>query len=268
MIGSGLNRLRRIETPAGWQVERVWHPGALAELGVDMHSEVAAQRLAARHGLAPPVLDFDPAAGVMRMPWVEGIPLEPDWPRRASRRAAMRDILGRLRAVPATDLTPLDLPERVLLLHGRLAARDAPRASAHASAVEEALAAWRAASARAPSTVGTAAPCLVHGDLTPGNILMRGDGSLLLLDWEYAHAGGRWDDLAALCAAAGGEPFADWVSAVPAAERVRFEAMRGLRRTLDALWCALAATLDDAPPADAPSVDGPRTGIRPPPEAH
>ena len=255
MIGSGLHRLRRIATPAGWQVERVWHPGALAELGVDMRDEVAAQRLAAQHGLAPPVLGFDPDAGVMRMPWVDGIPLEHDWPRRASRRAAMRDILERLRAVPATGLTPLDLPERVLLLHGRLAARDAVRASSHASAVEAALAAWRAAAA--PSGAALAAPCLVHGDLTPGNVLMREDGSLVLLDWEYAHAGGPWDDLAALCAAAGDEPFADWVSAVPAADRARFEAMRGLRRSLDALWYDLAATLD-----------GPRTGIRPPPEAH
>lgn len=257
MIGSGLHRLRRIATPAGWQVERAWHPGALAELGVDMRAEVAAQRLAAQHGLAPPVLGFDPAAGVMRMPWVEGVALEQDWPRRASRRAAMRDTLERLRAVPATGLTPLDLPARVLLLHGRLAARDAVRASAHASAVEAALAAWRAASPVTLSAAGSAAPCLVHGDLTSGNILMREDGSLVLLDWEYAHAGGPWDDLAALCAVAGSEPFADWVSAVPAAERARFEAMRGLRRSLDALWYDLAATLD-----------GPRTGIRQPPEAH
>jgi len=65
MIGSGLNRLRRIATPAGWQVERVWHPGALAELGADMHMEVAAQRLAAQHGLAPPVLEFDPEGNLV-----------------------------------------------------------------------------------------------------------------------------------------------------------------------------------------------------------
>lgn len=264
MIGSGLHRLRRIGTPAGWQVERAWHPLALAEFGVDMHAEVAAQRLAAQHGLAPPVLDFDPAAGVMRMPWVEGVALEPDWPRRASRRAAVRDVLERLRAVPAAALPPLDLAERVSLLHGRLAARDAQQASVHAPAVGAALAAWRAASADAPLVAGgSPVPCLVHGDLTPGNVLVREDGSLLLLDWEYAHAGGRWDDLAALCAAAEGEPFAAWVSDVPAAERDRFEAMRGLRRSLDALWYALAATLDGAP-----SARGPRTGIRPLPEAH
>lgn len=276
MIGSGLNRLRRIATHTGWQVERAWHPGALAELGADMHMEVAAQRLAARHGLAPPVLEFDPVAGVMRMPWVEGVPLEPDWPRRAQRRAAMQEMLERLRGVPASGLSPLDLPARLRLLQARLAARDAARAAPMAPAVEEALAVWGAASSscappgpQAPHPpAGRAAACLVHGDLTPGNILVRQDGSLLLIDWEYAHAGGPWDDLAALCAAADGEPFDGWTSAVPVAERARFAAMRELRRSLDALWYALAATLDDAPQAHAPSTDGPPTGIRPPPEAH
>ncbi|MFM7625692.1 MAG: phosphotransferase family protein, partial [Gammaproteobacteria bacterium] len=196
-------------------------------------------------------------------------PLEPDWPRRADRRAAMRDVLERLRAVPATVLPPLDLPARAQLLHGRLAVRDAARAAGHASAVEEALAAWHAAappsgsspaasSPAEPSADGIAAPCLVHGDLTPGNILVRGDGSLLLLDWEYAHAGGPWDDLAALCAGAQCDPFPDWAADVPAGERARFEAACGLRRSLDALWYALAATLGD----------GPRTGIRARPEAH
>jgi aminoglycoside phosphotransferase (APT) family kinase protein len=93
---------------------------------------------------------------------------------------------------------------------------------------------------------------LVHGDLTPGNILVREDGSLLLLDWEYAHAGGPWDDLAALCAAAEDDAFAGWASSVPVTEHARFAAMRGLRRTLDALWYALAATLGAAPREDAP----------------
>lgn len=258
MIGSGLNRLRRVATPEGWQVERVWHPGVLAELGVDMHEEVAAQRLAAQHGLAPPVLRFDPVAGVMRMPWIEGSSLESDWPQRVARRAAMRGLLERLRGVAAADLAPLDLPARVRSLHGRLAVRDAARAAVLAAEVDAALAAWHAVPADPSSAAVTAAPCLVHGDLTPGNIVVREDGSLLLLDWEYAHAGGHWDDLAALCATAAGDPFADWASAVPGAERARFEAMRGLRRALDALWYALAATLRG----------GLDTGIRPRREAH
>lgn len=259
MVGSGLNRLRRIATPGGWLVERSWHPVVLAEFGADMHAEVAAQRLAAAQGLAPPVLEFDPAARVMRMPWVEGAALEADWADRAGRRAAMRELLGRLRTVPASALPALDLPQRLRWLHDRLAARDPRRAAHHGPAVEAAIGAWSAATdpARSPA-VQDAAPCLVHGDLTPGNILVRGDGSLLLLDWEYARAGGPWDDLAGLCAAADGEPFADWVEAVPIAARPRFAAERRLRRCLDALWYDLRAALQA--PAQA--------GIRPRPEAH
>lgn len=259
MEGSGLNRLRRIATPEGWQVERRWHPDAIALLGADMHAEVAAQRLAAEHGLAPAVLAFDPQQGLLRMPWVEGAELEADWPSRPERRAAMQGILDRLRAVPAPGLPRLDLPERVLLLHRRLAARDAARGAVHERALVAALEAWDAsdplAATESSDTVADtdareAVPCLVHGDLTPGNVRVRPDGSLMLLDWEYAHAGGRWDDLAALCAAVDGEPFADWVAAVPPGARARFEATRRLRGLLDALWQGL------------------RTGIRPRPEAH
>ena len=254
MEGSGLNRLRRIATPDGWQVERRWHPDSLALLGADMHAEVAAQRLAAAHGLAPPVLGFDPDEGVLRMPWVEGSPLEPDWASRAARRAAMGAVLGRLRAVAAPALPRLDLAERVRLLHRRLAARDPERGAARRAELAAALDGWE--EARCPmgeavaADAGEGRACLVHGDLTPGNVRVRADGSLLLLDWEYAHAGGPWDDLAALCAAADGEPFADWAAAMPPGERARFGATRRLRRLLDALWRDL------------------RAGIRTPPEAH
>lgn len=270
MIGSGLNRLRRIATADGWQVERRWHAGVLEELGVDMHVEVAAQRLAAQHGLAPPVLEFDPQARVLRMPWVDGVPLEADWPRRAVRRAAMRELLERLRAVPAPHLPRLDLPARVRALHGRLALRDAARADGHSAALHEAIVDWRRAQEPTDATAEAAAhpagqgvaPCLVHGDLTPGNVIVCDGGALLLLDWEYAHAGGPWDELAALCPAASGD-LSDWMAIVPGAARHRFEATRRLRRLLDALWYDLAATLSAAAPAG-----GPQAGIRPRTEAH
>lgn len=249
MIGSGLNRLRRIAVSGGWEVERAWHPASLDGLGADMHAEVAAQRLAAEHGLAPPVLAFDPAARLMRMPWVDGADLEAGWPGIATRRAAMADMLARLRAVPAPALPRLDLPERALSLQRRLAARDAATGAALAAELQAALGAWRQATdAAGPSGApGAEAACLVHGDLTPGNVRVRRDGSLLLLDFEYAYAGGPWDELAALCAQLPDGALADWVSAVPAAERPLFEAQRRLRRLIDALWYALRATVPAAP---------------------
>lgn len=242
--GSGFNRLRRIATPLGWEVERQWPTGAAAELGADMHAEVAAQRLAAAHGLAPPVLAFDPSARTLRMPWVEGLPLDPAWPTSPAQRAAMAALLGRLRALPAPGLPTLDLPGRILALHRRLAARDAPRAALLADEVGAALALWDSVAAPDVGPDSPHAPrCLVHGDLTSANILLRDDGTVLLLDWEYAHAGGPWDDLAGLCAtfdAIGGAPLDDWVAAVPAVVRPRFDAARRARRLLDTLWYALA----------------------------
>lgn len=254
MIGSGLNRLRRIAADGGWQVERVWHPDALGELGADMHTEVAAHRLAAEHGLAPPVLGFDAAARVMRMPWVDGVDLEAQWPRIDLRRAAMADMLARLRAVEAPALPPIDLPQRARLLHSRLAARDGAAAAALAAELDAALGAWREAVAGAPTAARPG--CLVHGDLTAGNVRVRQDGTLLLLDWEYAHSGGPWDELAALCAQWPDGSLSDWVSAVPAADRPLFEAQRRLRRLLDALWYALRNALPAAPDWHPPPAGG------------
>lgn len=237
--GSGLHRLRRIEGPDGPVLRREWHPAAAGLLGADFRTEVAAQRLAAAQGLAPPVLDHDPDAGWVSMPWMEGQPLEPDWPQRPARCAAVSGLLARLRSVSAPGLPPLDLAARVSLLHRRLAQRDAVAAARFDAELATALPQWQRTTT-VSSTEAACAPCLVHGDLTPGNVLVRPDGSLLLLDWEYAHAGGAWDDLAAMMA---GEPRvpAAWASAVPLAERGRFDAMLRLRRLLDALWHALRA---------------------------
>ncbi len=241
--GSGLHRLRRIDGPDGPVLRREWHPAAAELLGADFATEVAAQRLAAAQGLAPPVLDHDPEAGWLSMPWMEGQPLEPDWPQRPARAAAVSALLTRLRSVSAPGLPPLDLAARVSLLHRRLAQRDAVAAAGFEAELAAALPLWqRTSSASIEDAAG--ARRLVHGDLTPGNVLVRPDGSLLLLDWEYAHAGGAWDDLAALMA---GEPRvpAAWASSVPLAGRGRFDAMLRLRRLLDALWHALRAGIPD-----------------------
>ena len=120
-------------------------------------------------------------------------------------------------------------------------------ADAFADGLAAACAAWRPWSDDAAGVDAVReAPCLVHGDPTPGNVIIRPDGTLLLLDWEYAQAGGPWDDLAALVA---GEPDAPpgWSAEVPSDARPRFDAALRLRRLLDALWHALRAGI----PVDA-----------------
>lgn len=53
-----------------------------------------------------------------------------------------------------------------------------------------------------PATAGWDEPgfALIHGDLSPGNILWRDDGSVALIDWEYARDGDPAEDLAYLIA--------------------------------------------------------------------
>ena len=137
--GSGLHRLRRVDGPDGPCLRREWHPAAGEVLGADFAAEVAAQRLAAAHGLAPPVLEHDADARWMLMPWVEGRTLEPDWPQRPRRREAMLEVLARLRAVPAPGLPRLDLAARAATLHARLAAQRAETAAAMAAGLDAAL---------------------------------------------------------------------------------------------------------------------------------
>jgi aminoglycoside phosphotransferase (APT) family kinase protein len=97
--------------------------------------------------------------------------------------------------------------------------------------------------ADASTSTHASTPVLVHGDLSPANILLRADGAPCLLDWEYAHRGHPDEDLAGLVAQLDtdspliGELARWWVE---------------LRRVLDGLWHALARII--APQDPAPSA--------------
>jgi len=245
MIVSRVNRLQRLRDGRGDLVRREWAPPAVAAaLGIDPAVEVAAQRLAAAHGLAPPVIDFDPQARCMLMPFIDGTPLEADWARLPARREAMREVLVRLRAIEAASLPGIDLTERVCALHERLARIDAAAGQRWQPQLERSLLdARRLASASTPAAGGGV---LVHGDLIPQNVIVRGDGSLCLIDWEYAHQGHGDEDLAGLAALSA---TADTVTAEVAGwslEPGNFGVRRQLRRLLDGLWLELASA---CPPA-------------------
>lgn len=245
MIASRVNRLRRLRDGRGDLVRREWAPPAVARaLGIDPVVEVAAQRLAAAHGLAPPVLEFDPQARCMLMPFIDGAPLEAEWAKLPERRAAMRDVLDRLRAIDATSLPSIDLSERVCELHERLARLDAAAGQRWQPQVERSLLEARRLASTPPRIAGDRA--LVHGDLIPQNVIVRGDGSLCLIDWEYAHRGHGDEDLAGLAALGVIADTAVGEAAGWSLEPGNFPLRRQLRRLLDGLWLELASA---CPPA-------------------
>lgn len=228
---STVNRVSELRDVRGRLVRREWAPPHVARiLGIDPDVEVDAQRLAAEQGIAPPVLQYDREGRFMIMPFVEGQRLETDWITRPARRVAMQELLARLRSIDASRLPRLDLPNRLRELHDRLASRSADHASSYGHEV-----AWCIERLEMIPDHGSV---LVHGDLTPENVIVRPDGSLCLIDWEYAHRGHGDEDLAGLALDA---PRAEEWSLAPEEFAVRIRA----RRLLDGLWRALATLLAD-----------------------
>lgn len=239
-----VNRVYRVAHPMGDLVRREHAPDEFAKsLGADPCVEVQAQRLAAAVGVAPPILHHDPIAGVVWMPFVDGAALENLWWRSAARRRVMRAALDALRGVQSSiEIPTLALEQRIVELQDRLRAVDR---SAAGRLAPDCVAARIGLTRYDWSRAGER--CLVHSDLGPHNVLVRGDGSLSLLDWEYAHVGHAFEDLAGLQIAAGADAvelrplLLEWCAALPAIDDPagRLDALVMARRTLDALWLAL-----------------------------
>lgn len=224
-----VNRVFKVQDARGRLIRREWAaPEVAAALGIDPETEVAAHRLAASVGLAPPVFDYDPVQRFMLMPIVEGQRLEADWAQRPERRVAMRALIGQLRTLDASRLPVLDIRSRLLALHERLARCAPHRAQRYQAEVDGCVDRMTA--------ISSGPGVLVHGDLTPENVIVRDDGALCLIDWEYAHCGHGDEDLAGLALEIRG--LDDW-SLAPA----EFDARVRSRRLLDGLWHELAAVL-------------------------
>ena len=224
-----VNRVFEVQDARGRLIRREWAaPEVAAALGIDPEIEVAAHRLAAKVGLAPPVLDYDPVQRFMLMPVVDGLRLEVDWAQRSERRDAVCALIGQLRAIDASRLPVLNIPDRLLALHERLARCAPHRAQRYQAEVDGCIDRMTA--------ISSGRGVLVHGDLTPENVIVRDDGSLCLIDWEYAHCGHGDVDLAGLALENRG--LDDW-SLAP----VELDARVRSRRLLDELWRELAAVL-------------------------
>ncbi len=240
LTGGLSNRAFRVTSAAGDFVLRLGLPLQWAQrLGVDRDAEIAAQRAAAAAGIAPALFRADPAAGILVMEYVAGEAPPPGWQADAGWRTGLVALLAALRRVPVPpQVPPVSLPSRLLDLHARLRVLDPGAAAALAGAVDDGLRGWRAAGA------GEGATCLVHSDPNPSNILRRPDGRLVLLDWEYAHAGDPLEDPAALAA---DEPLAaELLAGIDGADPRGLAGVGRCQAALDRVWAVLQSAATGA----------------------
>ncbi|HTY92500.1 MAG TPA: choline/ethanolamine kinase family protein [Steroidobacteraceae bacterium] len=191
LSGGTSNATFRVRTREGVFVVRLHAPHAL-DLGVDRAREVALHEAAAGAGLASRILAADPGGRFLVTEFLEGAPWQARDLEDDTRLGALAQTLCELHALAAPVVPALDLP-RLLEGHvAHLAARDA--------ALGQGL---RLKLARAQDILSRQADagrrtCIVHGDLSHGNMI--GTGAPRLIDWEYAAVGDPLTDLACLAA--------------------------------------------------------------------
>ncbi|MFT3904718.1 MAG: phosphotransferase [Steroidobacteraceae bacterium] len=203
--GGSVNEVHRVDTALGRFVLRIdgaaWRrPGVLREREIQLH------RRAAAAGIAPRIHVWRPELGVLVTGFIDGA-LWSDADNTQSR--ALEQLGERLARLHA--LTPPPVPAFAAL---ELAAGYAQAARARALAPQsesdasmdllalDRVLAQLDLSLRRLADDGRPA-CIVHGDLTPGNLLWQpvpGGRRLWLLDWEYAQRADPLLDVACLLA--------------------------------------------------------------------
>lgn len=168
------------------------------DLGQDYAWEARVLDLAVRSGLAPPVEYCDPERGILISRWADGVPWTAAEVRQPDKILKVAALARRLHELPvprpARQMTPQSWIER----YGAALGRAGTALRLPDGAVSRALrhAAGKRLEELAPPPGGVA---LCHSDLHALNLVDDGT-SLMLLDWEYAHASDPFWDLAGWCA--------------------------------------------------------------------
>ena len=154
-------------------------------LGVDRQWEARVLENAAAAALAPPLVYSDPILGILISRWVEGRQWNAEDVRRPVNVVRMADLIRRVHTLA------LPAPARVMSPAGWIDYY-AEGASHIAAGLRGAAGEQLAELAALPC----ADPVMCHSDLHTLNLIDSGR-SLILLDWEYAHAADPMWDLAA-----------------------------------------------------------------------
>ncbi|GIU98224.1 MAG: choline kinase [Actinomycetota bacterium] len=232
--GGITNRNVRVEVDGEAFVVRI--PGRDTELlGIDRRAEHAAALAAAEAGVGPDVVAFVPSRGALVTRFLEGAAPIPEVELRT--RTALEPVVRAVRAFHACPPIPGRFPVFRVIERYREVAEE--RGVAIPSAYDEAHAVAARIEAAFSATPITPVPC--HDDLLNANLLRR-DGRVWLVDFEYAGMGDPYFDLANLAVNNGlDEPAQDLLlelafGAATDARRARLALMRIVSDLREAMW--------------------------------
>lgn len=194
----------------------------IPHLGISRQAERHAHAKAAAAGLAPPIRFTQD--GILITDFVDGAALGP---LTAAKLAEIALHLKALHQIPPDAGLPLFCPTAIALAYlDRLGEAEIPFERDQ----------LRQRLQRLPRA---AAHCLVHGDLIPENFIRRADGSLSLIDWEYAGNGQAETDIALLIANFDLSPDAarDFIAAYGGVDPVLVAQFQIAAAIREALWC-------------------------------
>ena len=159
-----------------------------ADLGMDLGWEARLLERAASSRLAPPLVYVDPARAVLVSRWVAGRPWS--WEEARSEKVrALSELLRLVHALPIPSRPRVMSPRSWVELYGAALSRTG-------RSVEGALLADADRHLQEFARLAPAVGVVCHSDLHRMNLLEDG-GTLMLLDWEYAHVSdpfGIWPD--------------------------------------------------------------------------
>lgn len=172
----GRRGLRTFHLEAGFAGRAVSPPASV-------DNEAISLELGAPLGIAPPLIDVDPDATWIRERLIDGTDLRFECGTDKAVVQAINQIL-----LPLWDAAPLEMVGRTRYL--RDIATDIAEVTrrARASRIERRLdsAVHRLMASARQTEVHTVPVTWSHGDLAAKNLVVRPDGSLVAIDWEYA----------------------------------------------------------------------------------
>jgi thiamine kinase-like enzyme len=216
-----------------------------SELGIDRAAEAEAAQAAARLGVGPAVAAVIENPRCIATDYVPGETMSAETLHGEGEIVSVARILRTLhesREQIPTDFDPFD----VIRDHAeRAEARGATLPPEYATATD------LAKRIRRKLTSPLHEPVFTHNDLLPANLIRSPDGTMHLLDWDYAGMGNRFFDLAnfAINAELSSDQrdllLASYFGEADERNRATLDLMRVMSDFREAMWGVLQGTLSD-----------------------